>query len=130
MKNFIPIVLIALVATFGSKARRCFAIFGMKASAKKTPLLAVLLLAGCGGIPPECQTMPIVDCPTAQAYQACIVKNTGSGITGITRRNEDAARVGARDIAKTMCGNDGDGKKGTPYQQVCPEGAACNQGVN
>ncbi len=79
------------------------------------------LLTACGGIPPVCKEMPIVDCKTAQAYQACTVKNEVN----------KPARIGARDVVKSMCGDDEDGaKKGAPYQQVCPAGAACNQGVN
>lgn len=90
--------------------------------------MAALMLTGCGGVPQVCEKMPVVDCQTAQAYQACIVKNTGGGFTVITRENDTEARFGARDVVKTMCGDDD--KKGAPYQQVCPAGAACNQGVN
>ncbi len=106
MQNFTSITLTALAAT-------------------------ALMLTGCGGIPPVCQEMPIVDCQTAQAYQACIVQNTGGGVTVMTRANDTEARLGARDTVKSMCGDDEDGAKtGAPYQQVCPAGAACNQGVN
>ena len=88
-----------------------------------------LLLTACGGVPPVCEQLPVVDCQTAQKYQACVVKNTGGGVTVMTRENDTEARLGARDIVKSMCGDEYDAQ-GKPYQQVCPAGAACNQGVN
>ncbi len=93
---------------------------------------ATLAVAGCGGkpfsetIPEKCGYLRSANtCEKAKDYLRCLAD---TGVAGSLPSSYERWYLPARHNVKIECGSEDDGK-GSPYQQVCPEGAACNQGV-
>ncbi|MGI9338057.1 MAG: hypothetical protein ACR2P4_06075 [Gammaproteobacteria bacterium] len=101
---------------------------------------ATLAVSGCGGstytvvyddvLKENCGYLRSANtCKKAKDYARCLADESSAVVHGAVYDSYQARYYfpALRNV-KIECGEE-DAEKGSPYQQVCPEGAACNQGV-